>query len=228
MSVVKNTLIGCGDNDLHYMSQSRCCCGVDTIGEAFNNYLKYNQGYFSTSKNLKEEIKNIYVPSCSVSSCLNPDTRLNNISDFKTYTDYYCCKKCDMFNNINTIEYFNSLDFDGFSKNNRKNYILCNGNNINFEQAKKYIEELLTKDNKYTDIIICGSDINEYTIWNDVADFFNLKTIPLYHNYNNKYNIIKKNIPKTFNLIALNQRIINDLTKLNYIKRIKNKEFIKF
>ena len=41
-NVLKHTKIGCGDNDIHYLSDSNCCCGIDTINENFNNYLKYN------------------------------------------------------------------------------------------------------------------------------------------------------------------------------------------
>ena len=40
--------VGAADNDLHYMSQSRCCCGTDTIGGEFDNYLKFNSCYLST------------------------------------------------------------------------------------------------------------------------------------------------------------------------------------
>ena len=39
--------VGVGDNDFHYMSQSRCCCGIDLI-PAFENYLKYNLTYLVT------------------------------------------------------------------------------------------------------------------------------------------------------------------------------------
>lgn len=40
--------VGCGDNDLHHLTQSRCCCGIDTIGEKFNNYMRYNTTYLMT------------------------------------------------------------------------------------------------------------------------------------------------------------------------------------
>lgn len=55
--------IGCGDNDLHHLTQSRCCCGVDTVGEKFDNYLKYNSTYFTTGEYNLDEIwmpENIY------------------------------------------------------------------------------------------------------------------------------------------------------------------------
>lgn len=61
LSIMKHTKVGIGDNDLHYLSQSRCCCGIDTIGEKFDGWLKYNQGYFATSKDLINDLKNIYI-----------------------------------------------------------------------------------------------------------------------------------------------------------------------
>lgn len=42
--------VGVGDNDWHELSDSRCCCGIDTINENFNNWLKYNYTYFVTGE----------------------------------------------------------------------------------------------------------------------------------------------------------------------------------
>ena len=42
---VSKCKIGVGDNDLHYMSDSDCCCGIDTMGPEFENWLKYNMTY---------------------------------------------------------------------------------------------------------------------------------------------------------------------------------------
>jgi len=89
-----NTKVGVGDNDLHFLSQSRCCCGVDTINENFDNYLKYNLTYFSTEKQGKE-IKNddsIWIPKCNCANCVNGDIRIKNTQSFKDYVDAYCGK----------------------------------------------------------------------------------------------------------------------------------------
>ncbi len=59
-------LIGVGDNDLHHLSQSRCCCGIDTIGGGFNNYLKYNLTYFVTGDSNPDEL---WVPKCNCKQC---------------------------------------------------------------------------------------------------------------------------------------------------------------
>lgn len=59
-------LVGVGDNDLHYLSQSRCCCGIDTINENFSNYLKYNLTYFITGDCNPDEL---WTPKCNCKQC---------------------------------------------------------------------------------------------------------------------------------------------------------------
>ena len=60
--------VGVADNDLHYMSQSRCCCGLDLCGEAFGNYLKYNETYLATGES---DIDNIWIPQSNVRRHMN-------------------------------------------------------------------------------------------------------------------------------------------------------------
>jgi hypothetical protein len=60
--------VGAADNDLHHMSQSRCCCGTDTIGEDFNEYLKFNSCYLSTGES---DIDNIWIPKSNVRRHMN-------------------------------------------------------------------------------------------------------------------------------------------------------------
>lgn len=40
-----NVLIGCGDNEIHELSDSKNCCGLDCMPKSFNNWLKYNSQY---------------------------------------------------------------------------------------------------------------------------------------------------------------------------------------
>lgn len=61
-------LIGAADNDLHCHSQSRCCCGIDLAGEAFDNYLKYNEVYFSTGY---AKIDELFVPKSNCRRHMN-------------------------------------------------------------------------------------------------------------------------------------------------------------
>lgn len=60
--------VGVADNDLHYMSQSRCCCGTDTIGGAFNNYLKFNECYMSTGET---DTADLFIPKSNVRRHMN-------------------------------------------------------------------------------------------------------------------------------------------------------------
>lgn len=60
--------VGAADNDLHFMSQSRCCCGTDTIGGQFDNYLKFNECYMSTGKS---NVGEMFIPKSNVRRHMN-------------------------------------------------------------------------------------------------------------------------------------------------------------
>lgn len=81
-------LIGVGDNDLHHLSQSRCCCGVDLIGKNFTNYLKYNLTYMVTGDC---EPSTLYCPKCKGTGCF-----YDSAFDFKEETDKYLEKHYDL------------------------------------------------------------------------------------------------------------------------------------
>jgi DNA repair photolyase len=80
--------LGAGDNDLHYLSDSRNCCGIDTIGKEFDNWLKYNYTYFVTAKE-EEKFDDLWCPEGNVNSFLNPDTRIKGFNKYKQYVDSY-------------------------------------------------------------------------------------------------------------------------------------------
>ena len=82
--------VGCGDNDLHYLSDSSNCCGIDTIGREFDNWLKYQYTYFVTNRDCNKD--ELWCPKYSVRSFLNPDTRRKGLNTYKDYTDLYCQK----------------------------------------------------------------------------------------------------------------------------------------
>ena len=63
-----NVKVGAADNDFHYMSQSRCCCGTDTIGGEFDNYLKFNSCYLSTGKST---VADLFIPKSNVRRHMN-------------------------------------------------------------------------------------------------------------------------------------------------------------
>ena len=61
--------VGVGDNDLHHLSQSRCCCGIDTIdGGAFDKWLKYNLTYFVTGD--CDNPKELWTPCGNCNQCV--------------------------------------------------------------------------------------------------------------------------------------------------------------
>ena len=86
--------IGVGDNDLHYLSQSLNCCGVDTMPTAFSNWIKYNTTYINKTNDLTQ-----WFPKCNCASCFNSDCRKQGYS-FKDYVDDYL-KNPKLNKNIN-------------------------------------------------------------------------------------------------------------------------------
>ena len=81
--------VGVGDNDLHYMTQGRTCCGIDRI-PAFSNYLKYNLCYMCTGE-MRDEV---FIPQCNPRKHIN-DQKFGNVIDCKEYTDDYIQRHLD-------------------------------------------------------------------------------------------------------------------------------------
>lgn len=121
--------IGVGDNDLHHLSQSRCCCGIDTIGGLFDNYLKYNLTYFITDNVTVEEKDNLYVPEGNCSGCFMSNTVIKGLNKVKHYVDDYCCKNLNFVTNEELKKYYESFFLNAenirkFDKNQeRKNQV---------------------------------------------------------------------------------------------------------
>ena len=84
--------VGVGDNDLHHLSDSRCCCGIDTIGPAFDNWLKYNLTYFITG----EVEEPLWCPKCNLASCFYSGTRMNSFVGFDEATNKYISDNKDL------------------------------------------------------------------------------------------------------------------------------------
>lgn len=61
--------VGVADNDLHFLSQSRCCCGIDTINDNFDQYLKFNTCYLSTGT--CEDVRALWTPESNVRRHMN-------------------------------------------------------------------------------------------------------------------------------------------------------------
>ncbi len=90
--------VGVGDNDLHHMSDSRCCCGIDTINVNFDHYLKYNLTYFITGNT---EINTLWRPNSNVREVFNSRVdRGKREIDFTQKVNEYVCKHSElMYNN---------------------------------------------------------------------------------------------------------------------------------
>lgn len=92
---VSKCKIGVGDNDLHYMSDSDCCCGIDTMGPEFENWLKYNMTYIS--HHMDEDNEKLWTPKSGCSECFFKGSFGNKVTaddikdlDYKQYVAEYC------------------------------------------------------------------------------------------------------------------------------------------
>ena len=116
------TLYGVGDNDLHYMSQTNCCCGIDTVNNNFKNWLKYNLTNLSKMPNCEYG----FIPNSKVANIFNSSTVLideegNRVDDYKTYVDNYIVKHLDFFDeNSLAYDYFSSVEMPIFKHRERK------------------------------------------------------------------------------------------------------------
>ena len=90
-------LIGVGDNDLHHLSQSRCCCGIDLAGEAFQNYLKYNLTYMITGESEPSEL---WCPECNCREIFNSQVHKGEKEiDYKQMVNEYLTKNEELVSN---------------------------------------------------------------------------------------------------------------------------------
>lgn len=90
-------LIGVGDNDLHHLSQSRCCCGIDLAGEAFQNYLKYNLTYMITGESEPSEL---WCPQCNCRDIFNSQVHKGEKEiDYKQMVNEYLTKNEELVSN---------------------------------------------------------------------------------------------------------------------------------
>ena len=83
LKAISKCRIGCGDNDLHELSDSNNCCGVDTINENFSEWIKYNEMYIKQTGDESQ-----WYPKCNCSGCFNSECRVNGW-EFKDYVQDY-------------------------------------------------------------------------------------------------------------------------------------------
>lgn len=78
--------IGCGDNEIHELGDTLNCCGIDTINENFNNWIKYNSMYIN-----KTNDKTQWFPKCSCHGCFNSECKKQGFN-FNDYVNDYMSK----------------------------------------------------------------------------------------------------------------------------------------
>ena len=78
------TKIGCGDNDLHIMSDSLNCCGIDTMPPSFSNWLKYNSMYIKMTGD-----RDVWYPKNNCNGCFYSHCVKEGFKTMKEYTDRY-------------------------------------------------------------------------------------------------------------------------------------------
>ena len=77
-----NVKIGCGDNDLHALSDSLNCCGIDTMPKAFSNWMKYNSMYIKMTGDRSQ-----WSPQSNCNECLNGDCMIKGFTKMSQYVD---------------------------------------------------------------------------------------------------------------------------------------------
>ena len=90
-----NVKIGCGDNDLHLLSDSLNCCGVDLMPEAFKNWWKCNSMYIMMTGDW-----DTWCPRNSVTHSLFSTSRIPGETSPIPYVKRYCDR---MYNETSTI-----------------------------------------------------------------------------------------------------------------------------
>lgn len=117
IKAVSKCPIGCGDNDIHYLSDSDCCCGVDTAGPEFSNWIKYNMTYIS--KHPGEDHEKLWTPCQSCTECffkgsfgLSVSAKDTKDLDFKDYVKEYCRRHPEFMKRKKeyTMDLFGDLD----------------------------------------------------------------------------------------------------------------------
>lgn len=109
--------IGVGDNDLHYMSDSDCCCGVDTIGPEFSNWIKYNLTYIAKHKG--EDHSKLWTPCSGCTECFFKGSFGNRVDvddikelSFREYVEEYMRRHPEFMERRKQFSY-GLFDFEG-------------------------------------------------------------------------------------------------------------------
>lgn len=92
------TPVGCGDNDLHIMSESLNCCGIDLMPESFKNWMKYNTMYIKMTGDRSQ-----WHPEKNCNGCFNSSCIKQGLTTTKQYVDSYYIQE---YGNDNQLSLF--------------------------------------------------------------------------------------------------------------------------
>lgn len=87
---ITNVKVGCGDNELHTLSDSLNCCGVDTMPPAFENWLKYNSMYIQMTGD-----RDVWYPTNSCNNSIFSKQRIPGITSVVPYVERHIKKMYD-------------------------------------------------------------------------------------------------------------------------------------
>lgn len=99
--------IGIGDNDLHHLSSTNCCCGVDAFS-GFENWYKYQMSYAVINNNggkIKyDSIKNQWRPIGACDEFINSHSRIKQ--RYNKIEDYILKRWEDIDSDFNPSSYY--------------------------------------------------------------------------------------------------------------------------
>ena len=117
---------GCAENDLQYLSDTECCCGVDKFC-GFENWNKYQFSY--AIRNSKDQliqydnIKNEWKPQGSIDQYLNSKSRIYKKDTHNKSADYLIERWENLKSDFNLIKYYNVIDSGTRDENGIRIYI---------------------------------------------------------------------------------------------------------
>ncbi|NOU18021.1 MAG: radical SAM protein [Bacteroidales bacterium] len=108
-----NITLGVGDNELQYLSDTECCCGVDKY-KGFENWNKFQISY-AIIKSINNQIKfstieKQWSPTGSIDKFLNSESRIEKNKDFNRVSDYIIDRWNNLSSDFNPSKYFEVED----------------------------------------------------------------------------------------------------------------------
>jgi DNA repair photolyase len=121
----KSFTFGVADNEINYLSNTICCCGIDKI-IGFENWYKYQFSYaLKTSNNnlIKfDALKKQWKPKGSIDMYLNSKCRMQKLNTYNKISDYIKTRWEKLDSDFNPTKYFGVLYSGKRDKDNNRIY----------------------------------------------------------------------------------------------------------